>query len=131
MRANPEDLYAHHIRTQGAEHDPMSGAWLLSPSHLFAFQPVPVLAKESLTCMISPHKRMQRRICSAGPFAVRRSIVAWVAYHGVRAAGRELGVQMPTASTCAALDEVQALTRDVALRVLWPCFKHSGQRGRA
>lgn len=32
---------------------------------------------------------------------------------------------------CAALEATQALARDVALRVLRPCFQHCGHRGRA
>lgn len=41
--------------------------------------------------------------------AVRRSIVASVVYHGVRAARREFGVQMPSAHACAALAAVQSV----------------------
>lgn len=57
--------------------------------------------------------------------------VASVAYHGVRAARRELGAQTLAANACAALESVRALARDVAAGVLWPFLKHSGRRGSA
>lgn len=70
-------------------------------------------------------------VCSDPESFVRRSIVASVAYHGVRGARRELGVPTPAANFRAAFEAVQVLAREVALRVFWPCFEHTGQRGRA